>query len=242
MLFREILENPAVVSHVHAAPTDCAIDDEAAWRAANPALGLVKSLAYMRAEVLRVAGVPSDEPSFRALDLNLEISPTREMICSPDDLRACFADSIECRGPAYVGLDIGEAGSGTAAVAFWPVTGAVRTWLSFGAVPDLKARGKRDGADYLAMERRGELRTYAGRTVPIAAFVADVRADLAGADVRMATADAYKSESLRDALPWKLLIQRSGAGRVLTGGLSLTANLSLSSAINPDYSGRVRYR
>ena len=36
--------------------------------------GLVKSLAYMRAEVLRVAGVPSDEPSFRALDLNLEIS------------------------------------------------------------------------------------------------------------------------------------------------------------------------
>ena len=27
-LFREILENPAVVSHIHAAPDDCAIDDE----------------------------------------------------------------------------------------------------------------------------------------------------------------------------------------------------------------------
>ena len=36
ILFREILENPSVVSHVHAASDGCAIDDEAAWRAANP--------------------------------------------------------------------------------------------------------------------------------------------------------------------------------------------------------------
>ena len=243
ILFREILENPAVVSHVHAAPADCAIDDEGAWRAANPALGSIKSIEYMKNEVTRVAGVASDEPSFRALDLNLEISPVREMVCTPDDLRACFADEIECRGAAYVGLDIGEAGSGTAAVAFWPVTGALRTWLSFGAVPDLKARGKRDGADYLAMQSRGELKTYPGRTVPIAAFVADVKADLAGADVRAAVADSYKSEGLRDAMPWPLTIMRSGTGpdgsqavrafqrRVLTGGLSLSPSLSLASAI-----------
>ena len=242
-LFAEILDNPAVVSHVYAAPEDCEIDDEAAWRAANPALGVVKSLSYMRAEVLRVAGVPSDEPSFRALDLNQAISPTREMVCSPDDLRSCFADEIDCRGPAYVGLDVGEAGSGTAAVAFWPRTGALRTWLAFGGVPKLKARGKRDGADYAAMELRGELRTYAGRTVPVKAFVADVRNDLSGADVRMAVADGYKAESLRDALPWQLVIQRTGAGpdgsqsvrafqrRVLTGELSLVSNLSLANAI-----------
>ena len=243
ILFREILENPAVVSSVHAAPADCAIDDEGAWYAANPGLGTIKSLDYMRAEVLRVAGVPSDEPSFRALDLNLEISPTREMVCSPDDLRACFADEVAFRGPAYVGLDIGEAGSGTAAVAFWPVTGALRTWLSFGSVPDLTARGKRDGADYLAMQRRHELRTYPGRTVPIAAFVADLKADLGGADVRAACADSYKSENLRDAIRWPLTVMRSGTGpdgsqavrafqtAVLTGGLSLTSNLSLASAI-----------
>ena len=242
-LFAEILDNPAVVSHVHAAPDDCAIDDEAAWRAANPGLGSIKSIEYMKNEVTRVAGVASDEPSFRALDLNLAIAPSREMVCTPDDLRACFADSIECRGPAYVGLDIGEAGSGTAAVAFWPVTGAVRTWLSFGAVPDLAARGKRDGADYLAMQRRGELRTYPGRTVPIAAFVADLKSDLAGADVRQAVADSYKADGLRDALSWPLTIMRSGTGpegsqavrafqrRVLTGGLSMLGNLSLSSAI-----------
>ena len=243
ILFREILENPAVVSNVYAAADDCDVDDKAAWRAANPALGVVKSTAYMQSEVERIRAVPSDEPSFRALDLNLEISPIREMVCTPDDLRACFADEIECRGAAYVGLDVGEAGSGTSAAAYWPATGALRTWLAFGAVPDLKARGKRDGADYLAMERRGELRTYPGRTVPVKAFVADVRADLGGAKVRGAYADAYKVGELRDCIAWPLSVVRSGIGpdgsaavrafqsAILSGALSLRSNLSLASAI-----------
>ena len=242
-LFREILDNPAVPSSVYAAADDCAIDDEAAWRAANPGLGIIKSAEYMRAEVLRVQGCASDEPSFRALDLNLEISPVREMICAPSDLQSCFTDSIECRGPAFVAFDVGEASSGTAAAAYWPATGALRTWLAFGAVPDLKARGKRDGTDYPAMARRGELRTYPGRVVPLRAFVADVRADLAGATVRAAIADSYKVGELRDCLPWPLTVVRTGAGpdgsqavrafqsAVLTGALSLRSNMSLSSAI-----------
>ena len=243
ILFREILENPAVVSHVYAAADDCEIDDEAAWAAGNPGLGAIKSLSYMREEVARVRGVASDEPSFRALDLNLEISPTREMVCSPDDLRACFTDEVECRGPCYLGIDVGEAGSGTAAVGFWPLTGALKTWLAFGATPTLTERAKRDGTNYPAMQRRGELRTYPGRTVPVRAFIADVRADLADAKVRGAYADAYRAGELRDCLPWPLSIVRSGAGpdgsasvrafqrAVLTGSLALRSNLSLASAI-----------
>ena len=242
-LFQEILENPATKAHVYAATDDCAIDDEAAWLAANPGLGIVKSLQYMQEEVERIRAVPSDEASFRALDLNLEISPTREMICAPGDLRSCFAETLDCRGAAYVGLDIGEAGSGTASAAFWPATGALKTWLAFGATPDLKERGKRDGADYLSMQRRGELRVYPGRTVLVKAFVADVRADLADAKVRGAYADAYRSAELRDCVPWPLTIVRSGTGpdgsaavrafqsAVLTGALSLRSNMSLSSAI-----------
>ena len=96
MLFGEILENPAVVSHVYAAPDDCEIDDKAAWRAANPGLGTIKALsATCASKSSACAGVASDEPSFRALDLNQAISPTREMLCTPDDLRACFVDEID---------------------------------------------------------------------------------------------------------------------------------------------------
>ena len=243
ILFREILENPSVVSHVHAAPAACTIDDEAAWRAANPGLGTIKAVDYMRAEVLRVQGVPSDEPSFRALDLNLAISPSREMVCTPGDLEACFVDVATYDGPCYVGLDIGEASSGTAAVAYWPQTGALRTWLAFGNVPDLVARGRRDGADYLAMVRRGELRTYPGRTVPVDAFVVQVEADLAGADVRTAVADGYRCGELLDCCPWPLDVVRSGTGQsgsaavrafqraVLTRTLATAPNLSLTNAI-----------
>ena len=216
ILFREILENPAVVSHVHAAPAECNIDDEAAWRAANPGLGTIKSIAYMKNEVERVAGVPSDEPSFRAYDLNLALSPTREAVCTPGDLEACFVDVAEYRGPVYVGLDIGEASSGTAAVAYWPETGALKSWLAFGDVPDLGARGRRDGADYSAMERRGELRTYPGRTVPVDVFVLQVEADLDGAEVRTAVADGYRCGELLDVCPWPLEIVRSGTGPSLS--------------------------
>ena len=211
-LFAEILANAAVCSHVYAAPDDCAIDDEAAWRAANPGLGTIKSLQYMRDEVERVAGVSSDEPSFRSYDLNLELSPTREMVCTPDDARACFVETLTFDGPCYLGLDIGEASSGTAAVAYWPETGAVRTWLAFGDVPTLTKRGARDGADYLKMEVRGELRTYQGRTVPVSAFVADVAADLATAAVETATADGYRAAELMDCCPWPLDVVRSGTG------------------------------
>ena len=136
------------------------------------------------------------------------------MVCSPDDLRACFADAVEYRGAVYLAFDIGEASSGTSACAFYPVTGALRTWLAFGETPTLADRAKRDGADYLAMERRGELRTYPGRTVPVKAFVADVRADLAGANVRLAVADEYKSAELRDCYPLAVngRADRGGAG------------------------------
>ena len=242
-LFTEILINPSVAKHVHAAPDGCEIDDESAWYAANPALGKIKSVEYMRAEVLRVRGVPSDEPSFRALDLNLALSPTREMVCTPSDLQACFADDIDYRGPAFIAFDIGEAGSGTSAAAFWPASGAMRTWLAFGDTPTLKDRGTRDGTNYLQMQRRGEVKTYPGRCVAVKSFVADVKNDLGAAHIRAAVCDAYKVGELRDCSPWPLTVVRSGAGptgsasvrafqtAILTKSLALHPNLSLSSAI-----------
>ena len=200
------------MAHVHAAPDGCDIGDEAAWLAANPGLKIIKSLVYMRAEVERVAGVASDEPSFRAYDLNQALSPTREMVCSPSDLEACFVDEATYDGPVFVGFDVGEASSGTAAVAYWPETGGLQSWLAFGDVPSLIERSRRDGADYAAMERRGELWTYPGRVVPVGEFVEDVETDLSGANVFVAVADGYKAAELQDCCPWPLELVRSGSG------------------------------
>ena len=95
-LFAEVLANEATVAHHYAAPEGCAIGDEAAWAAANPALGTIKSRAYMRAEVERIRGAPADEPSFRAFDLNLNLDPARG-----DDLLARrFAGVLHGRSAA----------------------------------------------------------------------------------------------------------------------------------------------
>ena len=249
-LYAEVLNNPAVVSHVYQAPEGCRIDDEAAWRAANPGLGTVKQIAYMRNEVERIRGAPGDENSFRAYDLNQALSPTREMLCSPDDLRQCFVDELPPRaGPAYLGFDFGEATSATACAAVFPATGRLETWMAFGDNPPIAERAKRDDAPYVEMERRGELRLYPARVVPVAGFLADVQAELAGCRVAAAGADGYKDAEARDALDkaavrWPIDFRRVGAGKdggkdvrslqrlVLNRRLAMLPNLALVTAIS----------
>ena len=249
-LYAEVLSNPAVVTRVYMAPEGCALDDEAAWRAANPGLGTIKQRGYMRAEVERIRGAPGDEPSFRAFYLNQRLDPTREMICSPDDLRGCFVDELPPRaGPAYLGFDFGEATSATACAAVWPATGRTELWLAYGDVPPVAERARRDDAPYLQMVDRGELRLYPGRVVHPDRFLADVQADLAGVRVPAAAVDSYKDSETRDfldraAVRWPIDFRRVGAGKdggadvrafqrlVLNGKLAMLPSLALVTAIS----------
>ena len=249
-LYAEILSNPAVVSRIYMAPDGCALDDEAGWRAANPGLGTIKQRAYMRAEVERIRGAPGDEPSFRAFDLNQRLDPTREMICSPDDLRGCFVDELPPRaGPAYLGFDFGEATSATACAAVWPSTGRTELWMAYGDVPPVAERARRDDAPYAQMLARGELRLYPGRVVHPDRFLADVQADLAGVRVKAAAADSYKDSETMDfldraAVRWPIDFRRVGAGKdggadvrafqrlVLNGKLAMLPSLALVTAIS----------
>ena len=210
-LFREILENPATLAHVYAAPDDCELADRDAWKAANPGLGTIKRLAYMEAEVARIAaGAAGDEPAFRAFDLNQALNPAAELIVSPADLRACFTDDPPPRrGLAFLGVDFGEAKSATAAAAIWPETGRMEVWIAFGDDPPLAVRARADDAPYAAMLAAGELRTYPGLVTPTAAFLADVAADLAGCWIAGAACDSYKRNEARSFLaqsgaPWEL--------------------------------------
>ena len=249
-LFHEVLANPANVSRVYAAAPGCALDDREAWAAANPGLGTIKQVSYMEAEVERVKGAPGDEPSFRAYDMNEALSPVREMILSPDDLRGCFVDELPARaGDAYLGFDFGEATSSTAATAIWPQTGRAEFWMSFGDVPPLADRQRRDSAPYVAMQARGELCTYPGRVVRPDAFLGDLLRDLAGVRVARAAADSYKDSEVKDffdqaGVRWPIDFRRVGAGKdggadvrafqrlVIQKRLMMSESLALSTAIS----------
>ena len=249
-LFGEVLDNPAVVSRIYAAREGCQIDDREAWAAANPGLGTIKQTAYMEHEVERIRGAPHDEPSFRAYDLNQNLDPTREMICTPDDLVGCFVGDLPPRrGSCFLGFDFGEATSATAAVAIWPSSGRFESWMAFGDVPSLADRQRRDSAPYVAMMARGELRTYPGRIVRPESFLGDLQVDLAGCHVQAAAADSYKDSETKDyfdraAVRWPIDFRRVGAGKdggkdirafqrlTIQARLRMTNNLSLATAIS----------
>ena len=250
-LYAEILANPASITRIYQAPEGCAVDDESAWRAANPGLGSVKAVAYMRSEVERIRGVPTDEPSFRAFDLNQRLDPTREMICVPADLQACFVDELPAReGVAFVGFDFGEATSATAAAAIWPATGRCEFWMAFGdGPPPIAERARRDGADYQGMIDRGELHLYPGRVVHPDQFLADVQTELAGVKVEQAAADGFKDSEVKDfldraAVRWPIEFRRVGSGKtgsadvralqrlVLTRKLRMLPSVALVTAIS----------
>ena len=242
--------DPGVAVHLYRAPDDAALDDPAAWDAANPGLACgIKSTSYMRDEARRVLATLTDQASFRAFDLNQPQSPSREMIFPPSDLRACFTSDLpERSGDAVIGLDMGEATSASAAFVIWPQSGRCESFMAFGDVPDLIERGKRDGARYDLMAERGELRTYPGRVTPVSAFLSDLSDELAGCRVHRLAADGYKDSETKDfldraGLRWPYEFRRVGAGKdggrdvrslqrlILTGKLRMHESLSLSTAI-----------
>ena len=104
------------------------------------------------------------------------------------------------------------------------------------------------GADYVLMEKRKELKTYAGRVTPVKEFMADVATDLSGCRVSKLAADGYKDSEVQDFLDranlrWPREFRSVGAGKdggadvrsfqrlVLTRKLKLRASLALSTAI-----------
>ena len=245
--------DPAVCFHHFAAPADCKLDDRAAWVAANPGLGTIKSESYMEDASRAALATSADASAYRALDLNQPVDPARETILLPQQWDRCETETPPERdGEVCVGLDIGGSSSMTAAVAIWPVTGRMEVWGGFPSTPDLLARGQADGVGrlYLRMESAGELRIYAGRVTDVVAFLEDAADRLSGEKVLAVGADRYRrSEVLqafeRAGISWPLVWRGTGASatadgsadvrsfqrRALSGKLKCSPSLMMQAAI-----------
>ena len=223
-------EDPAVCVHLWQSPDGCALDDESAWRAANPTLGSVKSERYMADMARRAIATPSDAASFRAFDLNQPQSPSRVMLCQPDQWLRCEVDTLPDRGgPCFLGFDLGGSTSMTAAVAYWPRTERLEAWAGFPSIPSLADRSVSDGCRgvYQEMERRGELRVYPGEVMPVSDFLGDVAVSLTGERV-MAGADRFRGAEARDALKgagvdWPMSWRGTGASKTADGSYDVRA-------------------
>ena len=233
----EIVERrgaPGLAVHLYQAAEGCALDDPKAWDAANPGLKAgVKQRSYMVSESRRVLATPADQASFRAFDLNQPQNPGSEMIFALSDWKACVmaADDLPPRdGECTVGFDCGGSSSMTALAAVWPRTGRCECWGAFPDTPSLADRGTADGVGdlYLRMESRGELKLYAGRITPVAEFLKDCAARLAGERVLVAGADRFRRAEVEQAvetahLRWPLELRGTGASSRADGSHDVRA-------------------
>ena len=192
---------PGVAVHHYAAPDGCALDDPAGWYAANPGLGVIKSLDYMRHAAARALAVPADAAAFRAYDLNQPQSPGGQTLVSVDDWRAVETDDLPAAdGPMVLGADLSSGYAMSAVSAFWPLTGRLQGLCAFPELPDLKTRGDADGVGslYQQMAARSELITTPGRTVDVPALLHAALAEYGRPTV--VVCDRWRLNELTDAL------------------------------------------
>ena len=209
--------------HHYTADPDLSIDDPLAWRQANPGLGTIKSVEYMRDEAARVLAIPSDESAFVAHDLNRAGSASGELVCAVSTWKTCEApaDDLPPRdGPACLGIDIGDVASFTSAAAYWS-NGRMEVWTAVPDTPPLATRAKRDAAGslYERAVKDGHLWPLSGCLTPIKPFLERLKRELAGVHVAAVGADRRRADELRRhlvslSLPWRPCWRGGGARAV----------------------------
>lgn len=201
----ETSKDPRIISHVYAAPDDCDLTDEAAWAAANPALGHFRSRTDISDMATRASREPTVEPSFRWLFLNQRIDASAPFV-APGVWRACDKPVIDSFDglPVYGGLDLSAVSDLTALVLIAPVETDGKTiwhvkptfWLPGDSV---LARARADRAPYDVWVDGGHLKKSPGKTVEYE-FVAEYLWEcFKTMDIRKIAFDRWNFQFLK---PW----------------------------------------
>lgn len=193
--------DPRIVSHLYAAPEGCDLLDQSAWKAANPALGIFRSLADLREQMAQAQRMPSMENTARNLLLNQRVS-TESPFVSPDIWKACsepvqpFYDT-----PVFCGLDLSARTDLTALVIVGQIDGVWHVVPHFWTPEQgLEDRAKRDRVPYDLWHRQGFLSTTPGATVDYE-FVAQEMAEiLSELNVEAIAYDRWRIDLLRKEL------------------------------------------
>lgn len=193
-------QDPRIVCRVYEAPAGCELLDEAAWRAANPALGLFRSLDDLREQMTQAQRMPSMENSARNLLLNQRVS-TESPFVSPDVWKANCANLRSFDGPVFAGLDLSARTDLTALVIVGQVDGVWHVKPFFWTPEQgLADRARRDRAPYDVWHRQGHLRTTPGATVDYEHVAADMLEILADMDVQAIAYDRWRIDLMRKEL------------------------------------------
>jgi phage terminase large subunit-like protein len=189
--------DPRVVSHVYSAPEGCELDDRKAWYAANPALGIFRSLDDVEKQAKRAMTIPSEEPAFRNLILNQRVEASAPFV-SQSIWDANKGDPGEIKGrKVWAGLDLSSVSDLTALVAV-DETGGVHSHFWLPAV-GLREKAKKDRVPYDLWEKEGLLHTTPGAAIEYEHIARFLRGFFDSCDVQ---ALAFDRALMRFLRPW----------------------------------------
>ena len=192
--------DPRIVCHLYAAPEGCDLMDESAWRAANPALGLFRSLDDLREQMTQAQRMPSMENSARNLLLNCRVSTFSPFI-SPDVWKSCAGPVLPFDGPVFGSLDLSARTDLTALVIVGQVDGVWHVQPHFWTPSQgLEERARRDRAPYDVWVKQGVLRTTPGATVDYEHVAADMLEIFADLEVQAIAYDRWRIDLMRKEL------------------------------------------
>lgn len=189
--------DPRVVSHVYAAPEDCALDDRKAWAAANPALGIFRSIADVEKQCKQAIDMPANEPEFANLILNKRVEAVAPFV--PRSVWAANggAPGSSAGRKVWAGLDLSSVNDLTALVAV-DDTGGVHSsfWLP---KHGLAEKSRKDKVPYDLWEKQGFLHTTPGKAIEYEFLAEYLRGFFDNNDVQSIGFDRYNMKFLR---PW----------------------------------------
>lgn len=189
--------DPRVVCHVYEAPDDCQLDDRKAWAAANPALGVFRSLDDVAKQCKQAIDMPANEPEFRNLILNQRVEAV-----SPFVPRSVWEANGAATGDAaglrvWAGLDLSSVNDLTALVGI-DDSGGVHSsfWLP---KHGLVEKSRKDKVPYDLWEKQGFLNTTPGKAIEYEFIAEYLRGFFDRHDVQALGFDRYNMKFLT---PW----------------------------------------
>ena len=196
-------KDPRIVSHVYESPQDADLMDQAAWAAANPALGTFRSLEDAREQAERATRMPSFEATFRNLVLNQRVE-----VAAPFISRSVWqANALEpdervfLATPVYVGIDLSAKNDLTAMAILARQDGIWHARLYFWTpAATLAERSKRDRAPYGVWASEGYIKAIPGVSIDYETVAKDIADELGGYMIKSVAFDRWRFDMLKKEL------------------------------------------
>lgn len=208
--------DPKIVSHVYAARAGADVMDKQAWKDANPALGIFRSLPDLEEQAKQAARMPSSENTFRNLILNQRVSTVTPFISKNvwDSNAGKLLDFGAA--PVWAGLDLSARTDLTALVIIGKVAGIWHTQTHFWTPENgLSDRAKRDRQPYDVWVKQDYMHTTPGSTVDYEFVAQDIGNILSGLNVKSVAYDRWRITILKkefDSLGINLPLVEWGQG------------------------------